>query len=74
MRVLLLDDGQPHDVFELVELTDGVVRARSPYLFELGEEVKLRIERDGGATEDVTARVRAHVGTGDKITELELER
>jgi hypothetical protein len=74
VRVLLLDDGQPHDVFELVELVDGVVRARSPYLFELGEEIRLRIERDGGATEDVTARVRAHVGGSDKITELELDR
>jgi hypothetical protein len=59
-------------VFEVVEVTDSVVRARSPYLFELGEEVRLRIERDGGATDDVTARVRAHVGDKDKITELEL--
>jgi hypothetical protein len=71
MRVLLLDDGQLHDVFEVVEVADSVVRARSPFLFEIGEEMRLRIERDGGSDE-VTARVRAHVGGDDKITELEL--
>jgi hypothetical protein len=71
MRVLLLDDGQTHDVFDVVEIVDSVVRARSPYLFEIGEELRLRIERDG-KTDEVTARVRAHVGGEDKITELEL--
>ncbi len=71
-RVLLLDNGQPHDIFEVVEVTDGVVRARSPFLFEIGEELKVRIERDGTVV-DASARVRGHVGTGeDRVTELEL--
>ena len=73
-RVLLLDNGTPHDVFEVVEMSKGLVRARSPFLFEIGEELELRIE-DGGTVTDTTARVRAHVGPGaDKITELELTR
>jgi hypothetical protein len=71
-RVLLVDDGVVCDVFEVVDATDGVVRVRAPFLFEIGEELKLRIERDGAARE-VTARVRAHVGTGESRTsELEL--
>jgi len=71
-RVLLLDADQPHDVFELVELQEGLARVRTAFLYEIGEELKVRIE-DGGATSETIARVRGHVGTGpDKITELEL--
>ena len=73
-RVLLLDNGTPHDVFEVVEESKGLVRARSPFLFEIGEELELRIA-DGGTVTATTARVRAHVGeAADKITELELTR
>lgn len=72
-RVLLLDNGTPHDIFEVVEVTDAIIKARSPYLFEVGEELRLRIE-DGDSTREAVARVRAHIGApgGDKITELEL--
>jgi hypothetical protein len=71
-RVLLVDAGQLHDVFEVLEVTDGTARVRTPFLFELGEELKLRVEDAGGAFE-VVARVVAHIGGGeDKITELEL--
>ena len=63
-RVLLLDNGTPHDVFEVVAVVDGVVRARSPFLFEIGEQLKLRID-----DKDTTVRVRAHV---DGVTELEV--
>jgi len=70
-RVLLLDNGTPHDIFEVIEVTDVLIRARSPYLFEVGEELRLQIE-DGGSTREAVARVRAHVGTGAKITELEI--
>ncbi len=70
-RVLLLDNGMPHDIFEVVEVTGGVIKARSPYLFEIGEELKLRIE-NGESVREAVARVRAHVGTDDKITELEI--
>ena len=70
----MLDAGKALDVFELVELTADVARVRSPFLFELGELLSVRVE-DGGAPRDLTARVRAHVGTDDdKITELALER
>jgi hypothetical protein len=40
------------------------VRARSPFLFEIGEELALRID-----DKDARARVRAHV---EGVTELEL--
>ena len=71
-RVLLLEDGKICDVFETVEVADSRVRVRSPFLFEIGEQLAIRIERDGAAQE-ATARVRGHAGDGDdKITELEL--
>ena len=71
-RVLVLDADTAHDVFELVGMTDGVVRARSPFQFEIGEELRVRIEQDGKTTEAL-ARVRAHVGPVDaRITELEI--
>jgi hypothetical protein len=71
-RVLLLDADKPVDVFELVELADGIVRVRTAYLFEVGEQLTVRIEREGTSA-DLQARVRAHTGTGDnRLTELEL--
>ena len=71
-RVLLVDDGKVSDVFDVVDLVDGVIRVRTPFLFEVGEELRVRVERDGSVSE-ATARVRAHAGTGDdKVTELEL--
>jgi hypothetical protein len=71
-RVLLVDGHGAHDVFELVSIADNVVRARSPFLYEIGEELRVRVEQ-GGKTTDSTARVRAHVGPADaRVTELEL--
>lgn len=71
-RISVLDDGRPHEVFDVLGITDGVARVRTPYLFEIGEELAVRIEQDGNVSE-ATARVRAHVGAGDaRITELEL--
>lgn len=73
-RVLVLENGTWHDVFDVLELTGQLVRARSPFLFEIGEELKVRIERDDAATE-TTARVRAHAGPDDdRVTELELAK
>jgi hypothetical protein len=69
VRVLLVDEGQTHDVFEVVDATEAVVHARSPYLFEVGEELRVRVERDGKAAHETTARVRAHHGG---VSELEL--
>ena len=71
-RVLLVDDGNVCDVFTVVDATDGVIRVRTTFLFEIGEELRVRVERDGTVS-DATARVRAHTGAADdKITELEL--
>ena len=71
-RLLVLDAGQPHEVFDVLALADGIARVRSAYLFEVGEELTVRIEVDGRTSEAV-ARVRAHVGPDDaRITELEL--
>lgn len=74
-RVLVLDDDRSHDVFDVLGSVDGegsVVRVRSPFLFEIGEELAVRIEQDGVVSEAI-ARVRAHVGPDDaRITELEL--
>jgi hypothetical protein len=74
-RVLLVDAGQTHDVFQLVEVEGGLLRVQTAFLFELGEELKVRIEQDGTVFE-ATARVLAHVAAGpngaDKVTELEL--
>lgn len=72
-RVLILDDdANTHDVLDVVSVTDKVVRARTPYRFEIGEELRLRIESDQVANKprDVVAKVRAH--DPDRITELEI--
>jgi hypothetical protein len=68
-HVLLLEAGSGRDVFEVVAVEDGLVRVRTAFLFEVGEELKLSIERDGKSSE-VQARVRAHVDDG--VTELEV--
>ena len=71
-RVLLVDAGATHDIFDVVEVGDGTLRVRTAFLFELGEEMKVRVEQEG-STFEATARVLAHTGTGDdKVTELEL--
>jgi hypothetical protein len=67
--VLLVDGDKPTDIFELIELGTTVVTVRSPFLFEVGEELRLRIESSGEVRE-VAARVRAHLPSG--ATELEL--
>jgi len=70
--VLVVEGGAAYDVFEVIELTEDVARVRATYLFEIGEELTLRVEREG-ATVEVPARVRAHAGPPDApITELEL--
>jgi len=73
-RVLVLENGTWQDVFDVLELTDYLVRARSPFLFEIGEELTVRIQRDDSAGEtETTARVRGHAGPDDnRVTELEL--
>jgi hypothetical protein len=71
-RLLVLDEEGLHEVFDVLALADGIARVRSPFLFEVGEELAVRIEADGRVSEAI-ARVRAHVGPDDaRITELEL--
>ena len=71
-RVLVRDGARTHDVFEVLGITDGVMRVRTPMLFEIGESIALRIEQDGTTT-DAIYRVRAHVGAPEtRVTELEL--
>ena len=71
-RVLVIDGNRSHDVFDVLGIADGIARVRSPLLFEVGEELNVRIEQDGAVTE-TTVRVRGHVGPADaRITELEL--
>ena len=57
------------DVFEVVENGDPIIAARSPFLFEIGEELQIRIESNGSSRE-ATVRVRGH--RADGVTELEL--
>lgn len=74
-RILVLDPGpggEAHDVLEVVELGDTHARVRSPLLFEVGEELAVRIER-GDTVVETTARVRSHDGPPDaRTTELVL--
>ncbi len=71
-RVLVIDGDRAHDVFDVLGIADGIARVRSPLLFEIGEELSVRIEQDGTVTE-TTVRVRSHLGPADaRITELEL--
>jgi hypothetical protein len=69
VRVLLMEAGSARDVFEVVAVDDSLVRVRSAFLFEIGEELSLAIERDDVRSE-VLARVRAHSRDGE--TELEV--
>src|SRR5258706_9790587 len=75
--LVVVDDGVPRDIFDVLGSIDGaggngIVRVRSAFLFEIGEELAVRIEQDGTVS-DAIARVRGHVGPDDaRITELEL--
>jgi len=71
-RIAVVDGDQQHEVFDIVDISDGLIRARSAFLFECGEELNVRIDQ-GGSVSDAIARVRAHTGPRDApITELEL--
>ena len=68
----VVDNDAVHDVFEVVEVQDQIARVRSPFLFEVGEYLTVRIERNGQVTEGL-AKVRCHTGDpGAQITELEI--
>lgn len=67
-----IDGDVAFDVFEIVSQTGDLITARSAFLFEVGEQLSVRIEQDG-ATSAATARVRGYRGTAeDRLTELEI--
>ena len=74
-RLLVLEGAatpDAFDVFDVLGVSSNIIRVRSAYLFEVGEELSVRLEVDGTVSE-ATARVRAHVGPDDAmITELEI--
>jgi hypothetical protein len=71
-RLLVDGGGSPADVFEVVAASGDIVQARAAFLFEVGEQLRVRIEH-GGTVSDAVARVRAHVGPDDaRVTELEI--
>ena len=71
-RLLVLDGDAPREVFDVVGVASNVVRVRSAFLFEIGEELSVRIEQEGSVS-DATVRVRAHLGPDvPPITELEI--
>ena len=53
------------DIFEIVENGDPIIVARTPFLFEIGEELQVRL-----GAKQTTVRVRAH--RADGATELEI--
>jgi hypothetical protein len=70
----VLDGGRPYELFDVLEIVDGVARVRTPFLFEIGEEMDVRVEHKG-ETFEATIRVKAHVGPPEmRITELELSK
>jgi hypothetical protein len=71
-RVLVVEGDAQHEVFDVVEAEPGLIRVRSAFLFELGEELRVRLVQAGRVL-DATARVRAHTGpSDDRVTELEI--
>jgi hypothetical protein len=60
------------DVFDVVAASSDIIQVRSAFLFEVGEELRVRIEH-GGSVSTAVARVRAHLGPDDaRVTELEI--
>lgn len=62
--------GTSYEVFDVVRYEAGKLVVRGPLLFEVGETLRIRLERDGDVNE-VRARIAAHAGTGeDLVTEI----
>ncbi|HEY4057232.1 MAG TPA: hypothetical protein VGM39_11520 [Kofleriaceae bacterium] len=70
--VYAVDGDKTLDIFDVQSVDADAIRVRTPLLFEIGEELSLRIV-DGGSSRDVFVRVRAHAGPADaRVTELEI--
>lgn len=71
-RLLMLADGALHEMFDVLGQVGNVVTVRSTFLFEVGEELQLRVQQ-GARVVDQVARVRRHAGPDEaRTTELEL--
>ncbi|TMQ19081.1 MAG: hypothetical protein E6J90_05880 [Deltaproteobacteria bacterium] len=71
-RILVACGDAEHELFDVLDLSGDILRVRSAFLFELGEELTVRLEQDG-RTSEVRVRVRAHTGPDDaRLTELEI--
>jgi hypothetical protein len=72
LRVLIVEGDDALEVFDVLGHAGQVIQARSPLLFEVGEELSVRIEH-AGRVGDAMVRVRAHVGPAEApVTELEV--
>jgi len=64
-RLVLVDGTTDIDVFEVVEVGDPIIAARSAFLFEVGEELRVRLD-----ARETSVRVVGH--RADGVTELEV--
>jgi hypothetical protein len=63
-------NGTSYDVFEVVSFDERQLMVRGPLLFEVGEQLRLKLERDG-TVQEVAARVEAHAIDGaDVVTRI----
>lgn len=69
-KLAVLDNGTAYELFEVIAMANGTATVRTPYRFELGEELSVRVEQAGQVYE-ARAKVRAHT---DDTTQLELRR
>ncbi|HPH65564.1 MAG TPA: hypothetical protein PLF40_07465 [Kofleriaceae bacterium] len=73
-RAFVLDDGGPHgtEMFAVEELTADNASVRCAFLFDIGEELRLRIERNGDRFEARARVIRVLEYRPQFLIELEL--
>ncbi|CAN5892922.1 hypothetical protein BH11MYX2_BH11MYX2_16140 [soil metagenome] len=72
VRAYAVEGDKTMDIFDVQSVDENILRVRTPLLFEIGEELSVRIV-DDSSTRDTFVRVRAHVGPSDmRVTELEI--
>jgi hypothetical protein len=59
-------NGTTYDVFEVVSYEGNKLVVKGPLLFEIGETLRLKVERDGNVSE-LKVKVTAHTGSGDDV-------
>jgi hypothetical protein len=66
-RVTLLgSNGTTYDVFDVVSYEGNKLVVKGPLLFEVGETLRLKVERDGNISE-LMVRIDAHTGAGEEL-------